>query len=205
MHAQEEVLKQVSFTKASLLESESIIPTVRRCEASEVTASEQVAESKRILQSFDQQVQIYKPLADYVSVIFSVAQRLASTFKYFAVSLGQVEQLLKSLITIDKDHKVANNLMTVGGRVLHLKHQLLISVISNLRIKTFTRHQRLLPLLVSLEILQKEGKLSQEECHLLIKDGEYFEPQLDMLLNKGGSGPVIEKPLWIADKAIYVA
>ncbi len=180
-----------------------IVPVLEKSEAAEMAASEQVAESKRVLRVFDQQVQLYKPLADHAATALSVVQRLSNTFKYFGLDLDSFEQLLATLFTTDKKSKVPDNAMAITGHVLHLKPQLLVSLMSAIRVYTFTRHQRLLPLFISLETLVTENKLSQEEYNLLAKDLDTVERQLDMLLSQGDSGPVVEKPKWITDKVYF--
>ncbi len=199
-HPQEDILKHVTNSKVSLLTSNSIIPALKRCEAAELTASEQVAESKRVLRYFDQQVQVYRLLAEHATILYSVVQRLSDSFKYFGLTLGLFKQLLASLIVTHKKNKISDNAMAIRGHVLHLKHQLLISLVDTIRVNTFTWHQRLLPFFVSLEVLLHEKKVSQEEYHLLAKDLVHVEQQLDVLLSKGDSGPVVEKPQWITDK-----
>lgn len=197
---QEGILRHLTNREVSLLTSDSIIPILRRCETAELAASEQVAESKRVLRSFDQQVQVYKPLADHAAIIFSVVNRISNNFKYFGLSLDAFKLQLASLFVADKKSKTPDSTMAISGHVLHLKHQLLVSLLDTISVCTFSRHQRLLLLLVSLEILVSEKKLSQEEYNFLARDLDSVEQQLDMLLSKGDSGPVVKKPQWITDK-----
>ena len=186
-------------TEGSLFGSSSLLPTLRECESSKYTASEQITETNKILRSFDRQVQVYRPLADYTAILFTVVQKLSCCFKYVRFSLGQFEELIGSLLA--RDRKVPDNAMAIAGHVLHLKHQFLHTLSSKLQIHLFKRHHILLPLLVSLESLLGEGKLSPVEYQLLAGETAPIEAQLDAIL----SSPSVDKPKWITDKVWYSA
>ena len=186
-------------TDGSLLHSTSLVTTVRNCENSEASAMEQIAETKKILRSFDQQIQVYKPLAEYAASIFNGVQKLGSSFRCYQLSLTEFEQLIEDVVMAHKDLKVANNSMALKGHVLHLKKQLLLRVYNATQIHIFGRHQVLLPLLVVLEAQVAEGKLMWEEYQLLGEEGCSVEAQMDVLMG-GGGGSVVEKPQWVTDQ-----
>lgn len=65
----------------------------------------------------------------------------------------------------------------------------------------FRRHQVLLPFMVTVELLVREGKMTHRECQLLSMDLAGLEPQLDSKLReeeKGRRGNGI--PAWISRK-----
>lgn len=64
----------------------------------------------------------------------------------------------------------------------------------------FRRHQILLPFMVTVELLVREGKMTHQECQLLSMDLGGLETQLDSKLreDKGQEGNKI--PVWISRK-----
>ena len=64
----------------------------------------------------------------------------------------------------------------------------------------FRRHQILLPFMVAVELLVREGKMTQRECQLLSRDIGGLESQLDSKLteDRGQGGNAI--PAWISRK-----
>ena len=160
---------------------------------------EQITETKKILRSFDQQIQVYKPLAEYATSIFNTVQKLSSSFGYYQLGLREFEQFIEVMVMAHKNLKVANNSMALMAHMLHLKNQLLSRAYTALQIHTFGRHQVLLPLLVALEAQLANGKLTREEYQLLGEEGCSVEAQLGVLIGAGG-GSVVERPHWVTDQ-----
>lgn len=187
-----------------LLHHQSLLPAVRECEMAESTAADQIRETKKILKSFDQQIQGYKPLADYTAAIFTVVQTLSHTLKYFSFSLDQFQTLLSQLIARNKPNKVADSVSAMNAHVLHLKHELLVRVCKTLSVFVFRRHQILLPFFVALEIQLSQGKLSAEEFQLLGREFAPVEGQINaQLQTKNDEHGGVKKPDWVTDE-VYV-
>lgn len=179
-----------------LLHHQILLPTVRECETAEATAADQIQETKKILRSFDQQTQGYKPLAEYAAAIFTVVQTLSHTLKYFSFSLDQFQTLLSQLIARNKPNKVTDSVSAMNARVLHLKHQLLVEVCRTLSVFVFKKHQILLPFFVALEI-----QLSAEEFQLLGREFAPVEGQIDaQLQTKNDEHGSAQKPEWVTDE-----
>ena len=187
--------------EGSLLHHQILLPTVRECETAEVTAADQIRETKKILRSFDQQTQGYKPLAEYAAAIFTVVQTLSHSLKYFSFSLDQFQTLLSQLIARNKPNKVTDSVSAMNAHVLHLKHQLLVEVCRTLSVFVFKKHQILLPFVVALEIQLSQGKLSAEEFQLLGREFAPVEGQIDaQLQTKNDEHGSAQKPEWVTDE-----
>ena len=63
----------------------------------------------------------------------------------------------------------------------------------------FRRHQILLPFMVAVELLVRQGKMTYQECELLSRDLGGLEPQLDSKLRED-NGQRNNIPVWISRK-----
>ena len=184
-----------------LLHHQSLLPAMRECETAESTAADQIQETKKILRSFDQQIQGYKPLADYAAAIFTVVQTLLHTLKYFSFSLDHFQTLLSQLIARNKPNKASDSVSTMNAHVLHLKHELLVRVCKTLSVFVFKRHQILLPFFAALETQLSQGKLSAEEFQLLGREFASVEGQINaQLQTKNDEHSGVKKPDWVTDE-----
>lgn len=96
---------------------------------------ELILETKKNLRVFDQQVQVYKPLSEHASMLFTCVQKLANCFKYFRSPLEWFEALVSEVLTGSvRDIKVPDNLMAINAHVLHLKHKVLSKVYEALQV-----------------------------------------------------------------------
>lgn len=203
---QERLLRCTLDTGTTLLCNDSLLPTVRECESAGSAAADQIRETKKILRSFDQQTELYKPLAKYAATIFNTIQTLSYTLKYFSFSLGQFQDLLSGLIARYKENKVFGSVSAMNAHVLHLKSQLLMEVHRTLCVSWFERHQTLLPLLIALDNQLAQGKLSAQEFQFLGQDFAPVEAQLDLQLqSKENDSAVVQKPEWITDEVSAIS
>ena len=200
---QEQLLRCTLDANTSLLCNDFLLPTVRDCESAGSAAANQIRETKKILRSFDQQIELYKPLAKYATAIFNMIQTLSYTLKYFSFSLDQFRVLLSGLIARYKENKVFGSVSAINAHVLHLKCQLLVQVHRTLCVSWFERHQTLLPFLIALDNLLAQGKLSVQEFQFLGREIAPVEAQLDVQLqSKKAESAVVhdQKPEWITDE-----
>lgn len=119
----------------SILDQSELIKSVQINESSETFILELITETIKNLRAFDQQVQVYKTLSGYMTMLFRCVQRLANCFKYFKFPLYCFEAILSELLTSSgRDIKIPDNLMAVNAHVLHLKHKVLLSVLESLKV-----------------------------------------------------------------------
>lgn len=197
-HPQEKIVHWTLTSEDSLLQHSSLLQTVRENESAESNACDQILETMKILRIFDQRVEVYRPLAEYATILFGVVQKLSETFQYFKLGLNQFQGLVADLIAKYKDRRVADDTMAMNAHILHLKHELLLALCRALQPVAFQRHQTLFPLLVSLEMLLAERKAMEDEYQLLGKELNPVEVQLEILLNSSELN--MDKPHWISDQ-----
>ncbi len=135
---QEKVLDSTLDPKNISLPKE-VLTIVKEAEASEVTTLEQIRETKKNIQAFDQQTVAYAPLSHYASVLLSSIQRLSLTLQYCNFSIAKFKSVLSGLILKLKDNKVADHVMSVKAHVLHLKNQLLLNAHHRLQVRMYLR------------------------------------------------------------------
>ena len=188
-----------SLTTPSLLHSPCLLSTLAECESSEISALDLIRETHKSLRHYEQQARPYSPLAEYARIVFSSVQKLANSLKYFTLSLAQFEHLLINLIASSRVNKIPDSSSSIKAHVLHLKHQLLISVCQALQLQTFSKHRIVLPFLVGLELQLSLGKLTPAELRALGSDLASTKAQLDLLLDAGETGGA-SQPDWISNK-----
>lgn len=118
----------------SLLHTNDLLKGLRTKEASEAAMLDQIKETIKLLQAFDQQVKVYNPLTQFASAVFCSLQKLSSAFQYFSSSVEEFEQVLARLITKFKSNKQSNNTKSINAHMLHLNNQLLLSVYQHLQV-----------------------------------------------------------------------
>lgn len=64
------------------------------------------------------------------------------------------------------------------------------------QVHVFRRHQTLIPFVVAMELLLRQGKMTSQEHQLLSRDLAGLEPQLDSNMQKDNAEGK-EKPAWI--------
>ena len=119
----------------SLLEVSDLLQTVKQSESSDISTLELIHETKKNIRAFDQQSLAYKSLSEYCSLLFSSTQKLIQCFQYFKFPLSRFEGLLDEVLTCSsKGLKVPDNLMAINAHVLHLRHELLAAVCTDLKV-----------------------------------------------------------------------
>ena len=111
-----------------LAQANHLLNTVKESESLESSALEQITDTEKSMQRFDQQALAYRPLSELASIILTAIQKLSSALKYFTFGIDNLEGVIMKLIARRKDNKVADDAMAVNANVLYLKHQLLLSV-----------------------------------------------------------------------------
>ena len=128
----------------SLLEVSNLLQTVQQSESSDVSTLELIHETKKNIKAFDQQSLAYKSLSEYCSLVFNSTQKLVQCFQYFKFPLSRFEDLLGEVLTSSsRDLKVPDNLMAINAHVLHLRHELLSTVCTALRVSLIMHAQLL--------------------------------------------------------------
>ena len=111
-----------------------LLNNVKESESSELSALEQISDTKKSIKMFEQQALAYKSLAELASIILTAVEKLSSTLKYFTFGISKFEKLIVKLISIRGGIKVCDNPMSIHANVLCLKNQLLIAVNRNLQV-----------------------------------------------------------------------
>ena len=111
-----------------LAQATHLLNTVKESESLESSAMEQINDTEKSMQRFDQKALAYRPLSELASIIFTAIQKLSAALKYFMFGIDKLEGVIEKLIAQRKDNKVADDAMAVNANVLYLKHQLLRSV-----------------------------------------------------------------------------
>ena len=132
------MLNTVLESEDPLAQATQLLNSVKESESSELSALEQISDTKKSMRLFEQQALAYKPLAEFASIILTVVERLSSVLKYFMFGISKLEQLIVKLISIRENNKVCDDPMSIFANVLYLKHQLFISVHQNLQVCNVT-------------------------------------------------------------------
>lgn len=111
-----------------LAQAVHLLNTVKESESLESSALEQITDTEKSMEQFDQQALAYRPLSELASIILTAVQKLSSVLKYFTFGIDKLEGVIVKLIARRKDNKVADNVMAINANVLYLKNQLLLSV-----------------------------------------------------------------------------
>lgn len=137
--SQEKVLHCVLESDDLLLaQATHLLNTVKESESLESSAMEQINDTEKSMQRFDQQALAYRPLSEFASIILTAVQKLSAALKYFTFGIDKLEGVIEKLIAQRKDNKVADDAMAVNANVLYLKHQLLLSVHKILQVYVYS-------------------------------------------------------------------
>ena len=117
-----------------LAHAAQLLNSVKESESSELSSLEQISDTKKSIEMFEQQALAYKSLAELASISLTTVEKLSSTLKYFTFGISKFERLIVKLISIRGGIKVCDNPMSIHANVLYLKHQLLISLHRNLQV-----------------------------------------------------------------------
>lgn len=202
---QDAVLAAVGTLSGSLLASSSVVQTLAQCKAAEASTMEQIMETTKAIQSLQQQAQLYTPLAQRASILFKVVQQLRGALKYLSFDVSQFEALL---FDVAGKERVLDHVSATKAHVLHAVRKLSISLCTQLQRKVFRRHQLLFPLLLGLQILLADGRVTPEEIRLSGQAPEPMEEMVGMCLQSEvktkGERPDMEgRPSWINVKVLH--
>lgn len=117
-----------------LAHAAQLLNSVKESESSELSALEQISDTKESIKMFEEQALAYKSLAELASIILTAVEKLSSTLKYFTFGISKFEKLIVKLISIRRGNRVCDNPMSIHANVLYLKHRLLITVHRNLQV-----------------------------------------------------------------------
>lgn len=187
--------------KRSLLCSTSLVATIEQQEHTEANSLDLIRETRKVLRVLALQEKVYHPLTDFAAALFEAVQKLSAALVYFQFPLHRFQALLVNVIEQHRRLQTPDDSMALRARVLHLKCCLMETVLGALRTQLFCQHQILLPLIVSLEALKAEGKLSVEEYKLLTTDVCSVQEQLDVFLPNAecsSERSIAEKPKWVS-------
>ena len=206
---QDAVLAAVSTPSDSLLASSSLVQTLTQCKATEASTMEQITETTKGLLGFQHQAQLYTPLAQHASTLFKAVQQLCGALKYPTFGTVEFEALLFDVVGKER---VLEHASAIRGHVLHAMRKLSFTVHALLQRKTYRRHQLLFPLLLGLEVLLSDGRVTQEEIKILAQASEPVEQMVDLCLQYEGARTNMEKveersdlekkPTWISAKVL---
>ena len=120
-----------------LLEATHLVDVIRECESLRSSTLEQITDTQKSIQRFDEKALAYRPLSQLASTILTAVQSLSSSLKYFTFGIDKLEGVIATLIARRKDFRVADEAMAVNAYVIYLKYQLLLSVHKILKVRIY--------------------------------------------------------------------
>lgn len=184
-----------------LLDCAYIADIVRESQQNEITALDYIQDTNKALGKSRGLVDSYRLLSHSSALYFITAHRLCRRLKYRDFSLQCFQELVSALLVRHKHIRPPDNPAACNGHVLHLKKKLLLELHHYLKLRMFSGHHILLPLLVHTAQLLAAGRISREEYTYLREDSGLLEHQLDLVQASGTEKEShLRRPTWLSEE-----
>ena len=118
----------------SLLHAKDLLKVLKEKEEFEVSALDQIKETRKNLEQFDKQLKMYQPLTKFAGAVLCSLHRFSSVFHYFSFRITEFEEILAELIVRFKTTKPSNNAASINAYVLYLKNCLMLSLYKHFQV-----------------------------------------------------------------------